>query len=203
MGRNRPQTPIFVQDIVVKSRSFPLFPPSFQHSTSVLHMPRGKKAHTPPFHNSSTAPSPKQRPQKIRMAAKRRRVFNTLPSPYYCYYNKYNKTQGKKPCIQQQTMRILWGKELSSLPAADCGPKAAKDPAEKSKKLTRLRVCGFASCTGETAGAARTEAPSPGRARPGAALPCCGPAAKPPAERCQRTLRGPSRAAQERRNRSG
>ena len=112
MGRNRPQTPIFVQDIVVKSRSFPLFPPSFQHSTSVLHMPRGKKAHTPPFHNSSTAPSPKQRPQKIRMAAKRRRVFNTLPSPYYCYYNKYNKTQGKKPCIQRQTMRTLWGKKI-------------------------------------------------------------------------------------------
>ena len=203
MGRKRPQAPIFVQDIVVKSRSFPLFPPSFQHSTSVLHMPRGKKAHTPPFHNSSTAPSPKQRPQKIRMAAKRRRVFNTLPSPYYCYYNKYNKKQGKKPCIQQQTMQTLWGKELSGLPAADCGPKAAKDPAEKSEKLTRLRVCGFASCTGETAGAARTEAPSPGRAGPGAALPRCGPAAKPPAECCQRTLRGPSRAAQERRNRSG
>ena len=166
-------------------------------------MPRGKKAHTSPFHNSSTAPSPKQRPQKIRMAAKRRRVFNTLPSPYYCYYNKYNKKQGKKPCIQQQTMQTLWGKELSGLPAADCGPKAAKDPAEKSEKLTRLRVCGFASCTGETAGAARTEAPSPDRAGPGAALPRCGPAAKPPAEHCQRPSRGPSRAAQEHRNRSG
>lgn len=203
MGRKRPQTPIFVQDIVVKSRSFPLFPPSFQHSTSVLHMPRGKKAHTPPFHNSSTAPSPKQRPQKIRMAAKRRRVFNTLPSPYYCYYNKYNKTQGKSPASSSKRCEFFGEKELSSLPAAECGPKAAKDPAEKSEKLTRLRVCGFASCAGETAGAARTEAPSPGRAGPGAALPCCGPAAEPPAERCQRTLRGPSRAAQEHRNRSG
>lgn len=161
MGRKRPQTPIFVQDIVVKSRSFPLFPPSFQHSTSVLHMPRGKKAHTPPFHNSSTAPSPKQRPQKIRMAAKRRRVFNTLPSPYYCYYNKYNKTQGKSPASSSKRCGLFGEKELSSLPAADCGPKAAKDPAEKSEKSTRLRVCGFASCTGETAGAARTEAPFP------------------------------------------
>lgn len=141
MGRKRPQTPIFVQDIVVKSRSFPLFPPSFQHSTSVLHMPRGKKAHTPPFHNSSTAPSPKQRPQKIRMAAKRRRVFNTLPSPYYCYYNKYNKKQGKKPCIQQQTMRTLWGKRIKqpsgsgasrrALPANAAWPIPSRPGAQK------------------------------------------------------------------------
>lgn len=203
MGRKRPQTPIFVQDIVVKSRSFPLFPPSFQHSTSVLHMPRGKKAHTPPFHNSSTAPSPKQRPQKIRMAAKRRRVFNTLPSPYYCYYNKYNKTQGKKPCIQQQTMRTLWGKRIKQPSGSGLRTESGQRSGKKSEKLTRLRVCGFASCTGKTAGAARTEAPSPGRAGPGTALPRCGPAAEHPAERCQRTLRDPSRAAQERRNRSG
>lgn len=166
MGRNRPQTPIFVQDIVVKSRSFPLFPPSFQHSTSVLHMPRGKKAHTPPFHNSSTAPSPKQRPQKIRMAAKRRRVFNTLPSPYYCYYNKYNKKQGKKPCIQQQTMRTLWGKRIKQPSGSELRTESGQRSGKKSEKLTRLRVCGFASCAGETAGAARTEAPSPGRAGP-------------------------------------
>lgn len=203
MGRKRPQTPIFVQDIVVKSRSFPLFPPSFQHSTSVLHMPRGKKAHTPPFHNSSTAPSPKQRPQKIRMAAKRRRVFNTLPSPYYCYYNKYNKKQGKKPCIQQQTMRTLWGKRIKQPSGSGLRTESGQRSGKKSKKLTRLRVYGFASYAEKTAGAARTKAPSPGRARPGAALPCCGPAAKPPAECCQRPPRGPSRAAQERRNRSG
>ena len=185
MGRKRPQTPIFVQDIVVKSRSFPLFPPSFQHSTSVLHMPRGKKAHTPPFHNSSTAPSPKQRPQKIRMAAKRRRVFNTLPSPYYCYYNKYNKKQGKKPCIQQQTMRTLWGKRIKQPSGSGLRTESGQRSGKKSEKLTRLRVCGFASCTGKTADAARTEArteaPSPGRTGPGAALPRCDPAAKPPA----------------------
>ena len=161
MGRKRPQTPIFVQDIVVKSRSFPLFPPSFQHSTSVLHMPRGKKPHTPPFHNSSTAPSPKQRPQKIRMAAKRRRVFNTLPSPYYCYYNKYNKAQGKKPCIQQQTMRTLWGKRIKQPSGSGLRTESGQRSGKKSEKLTRLRVCGFASCAGETAGAARTEAPFP------------------------------------------
>lgn len=161
MGRKRPQTPIFVQDIVVKSRSFPLFPPSFQHSTSVLHMPRGKKAHTPPFHNSSTAPSPKQRPQKIRMAAKRRRVFNTLPSPYYCYYNKYNKKQGKKPCIQQQTMRTLWGKRIKQPSGSGLRTESGQRSGKKSEKLTRLRVCGFASCAGKTAGAPRTEAPFP------------------------------------------
>lgn len=161
MGRNRPQTPIFVQDIVVKSRSFPLFPPSFQHSTSVLHMPRGKKARTPPFHNSSTAPSPKQRPQKIRMAAKRRRVFNTLPSPYYCYYNKYNKKQSKKPCIQQQTMRTLWGKRIKRPSGSGLRTESGQSSSKKSEKLTRLRVCGFASRTRETAGAARTEAPFP------------------------------------------
>lgn len=135
MGRNRPQTPIFVQDIVVKSRSFPLFPPSFQHSTSVLHMPRGKKAHTPPFHNSSTAPSPKQRPQKIRMAAKRRRVFNTLPSPYYCYYNKYNKKQGKKPCIQQQTMRTLWGKRIKRPSGSGLRTESDQRSGRKERKV--------------------------------------------------------------------
>lgn len=203
MGRNRPQTPIFVQDVVVKSKSFPLFPPSFQHSTSVLHMPRGKKAHTPPFHNSSTAPSPKQRPQKIRMAAKRRRVFNTLPSPYYCYYNKYNKKQSKKPCIQQQTMRTLWGKKIKRPSGSGLRTESGQSSSKKSEKLTRLRVCGFASCAGETEGTARPEAPSPGRAGPGAALPRCGPVAELPAERCQRTLRGISRAAQKSRNRSG
>ena len=203
MGRNRPQTPIFVQDVVVKSKSFPLFPPSFQHSTSVLHMPRGKKAHTPPFHNSSTAPSPKQRPQKIRMAAKRRRVFNTLPSPYYCYYNKYNKKQSKKPCIQQQTMRTLWGKRIKRPSGSGLRTESGQSSSKKSEKLTRLRVCGFASCAGETEGTARPEAPSPGRAGPGAALPRCGPAAELPAEHCQRTLRGISRAAQKSRNRSG
>ena len=135
MGRKRPQTPIFVQDIVVKSRSFPLFPPSFQHSTSVLHMPRGKKAHTPPFHNSSTAPSPKQRPQKIRMAAKRRRVFNTLPSPYYCYYNKYNKKQGKKPCIQQQTMRTLWGKRIKQPSGSGLRTESGQRSGRKERKV--------------------------------------------------------------------
>ena len=144
MGRNRPQTPIFVQDIVVKSRSFPLFPPSFQHSTSVLHIPRGKKAHTPPFHNSSTAPSPKQRPQKIRMAAKRRRVFNTLPSPYYCYYNKYNKTQGKKPCIQQQTIRTLWGKRIKQPSGSGLRTKSDQRSGRKERKVDpspRVRFC--------------------------------------------------------------
>lgn len=135
MGRKRPQTPIFVQDIVVKSRSFPLFPPSFQHSTSVLHMPRGKKAHTPPFHNSSTAPSPKQRPKKIRMAAKRRRVFNTLPSPYYCYYNKYNKKQGKKPCIQQQTMRTLWGKRIKQPSGSGLRTESGQRSGRKERKV--------------------------------------------------------------------
>lgn len=152
MGRKRPQTPIFVQDIVVKSRSFPLFPPSFQHSTSVLHMPRGKKAHTPPFHNSSTAPSPKQRPQKIRMAAKRRRVFNTLPSPYYCYYNKYNKKQGKKPCIQQQTMRTLWGKRIKQPSGSGLRTESGQRSGRKERKVDSPPCVRFCQSHGTRSG---------------------------------------------------
>lgn len=165
MGRNRPQTPIFVQDIVVKSRSFPLFPPSFQHSTSVLHMPRGKKAHTPPFHNSSTAPSPKQRPQKIRMAAKRRRVFNTLPSPYYCYYNKYNKTQGKKPCIQQQTMRTLWGKRIKQPSGSGLRTESGKRSGRKERKVDPPPCVRFCQLHRENSGRSPDRSPLPPAAR--------------------------------------
>ncbi len=182
MGRKRPQTPIFVQDIVVKSRSFPLFPPSFQHSTSVLHMPRGKKAHTPPFHNSSTAPSPKQRPKKIRMAAKRRRVFNTLPSPYYYYYNKYNKTQGKKPCIQQQTMRTLWGKRIKRPSGSGLRTESGQRSGRKERKVDPPPCVRFCQLHRENSGRSPDRSPLP---------------------RPRGTRSGPSRAAQERRNRSG
>lgn len=161
MGRKRPQTPIFVQDIVVKSRSFPLFPPSFQHSTSVLHMPRGKKAHTPPFHNSSTAPSPKQRPQKIRMAAKRRRVFNTLPSPYYCYYNKYNKKQGKKPCIQQQTMRTLWGKRIKQPSGSGLRTESGQRSGRKERKVDPPPCVRFCQLHRENSGRSPDRSPLP------------------------------------------
>ena len=161
MGRKRPQTPIFVQDIVVKSRSFPLFPPSFQHSTSVLHMPRGKKAHTPPFHNSSTAPSPKQRPPKIRMAAKRRRVFNTLPSPYYCYYNKYNKKQGKKPCIQQQTMRTLWGKRIKQPSGSGLRTESGQRSGRKERKVDPPPCVRFCQLHRENSGRSPDRSPLP------------------------------------------
>ena len=165
MGRKRPQTPIFVQDIVVKSRSFPLFPPSFQHSTSVLHMPRGKKAHTPPFHNSSTAPSPKQRPQKIRMAAKRRRVFNTLPSPYYCYYNKYNKKQGKKPCIQQQTMRTLLGKRIKQPSGSGLRTESGQRSGRKERKVDPPPCVRFCQLHRENSGRSPDRSPLPPAAR--------------------------------------
>ena len=165
MGRKRPQTPIFVQDIVVKSRSFPLFPPSFQHSTSVLHMPRGKKAHTPPFHNSSTAPSPKQRPQKIRMAAKRRRVFNTLPSPYYCYYNKYNKKQGKKPCIQQQTMRTLWGKRIKQPSGSGLRTESGQRSGRKERKVDPPPCVRFCQLRRGNSGRSPDRSPLPPAAR--------------------------------------
>lgn len=165
MGRKRPQTPIFVQDIVVKSRSFPLFPPSFQHSTSVLHMPRGKKAHTPPFHNSSTAPSPKQRPQKIRMAAKRRRVFNTLPSPYYCYYNKYNKKQGKKPCIQQQTMRTLWGKRIKQPSGSGLRTESGQRSGRKEQKVDPPPCVRFCQLCRGNSGRSPDRSPLPPAAR--------------------------------------
>ena len=166
MGRKRPQTPIFVQDIVVKSRSFPLFPPSFQHSTSVLHMPRGKKAHTPPFHNSSTAPSPKQRPQKIRMAAKRRRVFNTLPSPYYCYYNKYNKKQGKKPCIQQQTMRTLWGKRIKQPSGSGLRTESGQRSGRKERKVDPPPCVRFCQLHRENSGRSPDRSPLPRQQTP-------------------------------------
>lgn len=172
MGRKRPQTPIFVQDIVVKSRSFPLFPPSFQHSTSVLHMPRGKKAHTPPFHNSSTAPSPKQRPKKIRMAAKRRRVFNTLPSPYYCYYNKYNKAQGKKPCIQQQTMRTLWGKRIKQPSGSGLRTESGQRSGRKERKVDPPPCVRFCQLHRENSGRSpdRNPLPQPRGTRSGPSL---------------------------------
>lgn len=188
MGRKRPQTPIFVQDIVVKSRSFPLFPPSFQHSTSVLHIPRGKKAHTPPFHNSSTAPSPKQRPQKIRMAAKRRRVFNTLPSPYYCYYNKYNKKQGKKTCIQQQTMRTLWGKRIKRPSGSGLRTESGQRSGRKERKVDPPPCVRFCQSRRGSSGRSpdRSPLPRPHGTRSGPSL-----------------LRSGSGAAQEHRTRSG
>lgn len=128
-------------------------------------MPRGKKAHTPPFHNSSTAPSPKQRPQKIRMAAKRRRVFNTLPSPYYCYYNKYNKKQGKKPCIQQQTMRTLWGKRIKRPSGSELRTESGQRSGRKERKVDSPPCVRFCQLRRENSGRSPARSPLPPAAR--------------------------------------
>lgn len=161
MGRKRPQTPIFVQDIVVKSRSFPLFPPSFQHSTSVLHMPRGKKR-THPLSTTLPQRHPQNRdPKKSAWRLSEGEFSTPSPAPTTVTTTSTIRNRAKSPASSSKRCGLFGEKELSSLPAADCEPKAAKNPAEKSEKLTRLRVCGFASCTGKTAGAAGQEPPPP------------------------------------------
>ena len=134
---------------------------SFQHSTSVLHMPRGKKAHTPP---STTLPQrhPQNRdPKKSAWRLSEGEISTPSPAPTTVTTTSTIRNRAKSPASSSKRCGLFGEKELSSLPAANCGPKAAKDPAEKSEKLTRLRVCGFASRTRETAGAARPEAPFP------------------------------------------
>ena len=203
MGRKRPQTPIFVQDIVVKSRSFPLLHQVFNIQLLFCTC-RVEKKRTHPLSTTLPQRHPQNRdPKKSAWRLSEGEFSTPSPAPTTVTTTSTIRHRAKSPASSSKRCGLFGEKELSSLPAADCGPKAAKDLAEKSEKPTRLRVCGFASCTGKTAGAARTEAPSPSRAGPGATLPRCGPAAEPPAERCERTLRGPSRAAQERRNRSG
>ena len=95
------------------------------------------------------------------MAASEGEFSTPFPAPTTVTTTSTIRHRAKSPASSSKRCRLFGEKELSSLPAADCEPKAAKDPAEKSEKLTRLRVCGFASCAGETAGAARTEAPFP------------------------------------------
>ena len=79
------------QDIVVEGRNFPLFPRSFQHSTFPFHIGCGKEPQTPGFNNPFTLhpqtggnPNPLFPPELFR-------VFHNFPTPYYGYYNKFNK----------------------------------------------------------------------------------------------------------------
>ena len=72
-----------------KTRTFPHFPPTFQHSTSVLHTSSGKKVEVSPFHISFTT-LPQERGNRNHLKpAELFRVFHIFPTPYYGYYNKF------------------------------------------------------------------------------------------------------------------
>ena len=133
MGRKRNKKGKIDLDIVVKGRNFPLFPHGFQHSTSVLHRQSGKDPPRYPFHKSSTAPSPEGDPRKIPAAPGKNRVFHTIPSPYYCYYNKYNKAQPEKPFFGGRKNGDSGENELRSLWPGPEAQKAPSSPAGRSK----------------------------------------------------------------------
>ena len=78
------------QDIVVESRIFPLFPLSFQHSTSEIHIVCGKIPDKTPFNISFTAHSQPRGKQNFLIIPEFFRLFNIFPTPYYEYYNKFN-----------------------------------------------------------------------------------------------------------------
>jgi hypothetical protein len=90
MGRNAGESGKTEQDIVVRRQSSPLFPPSFQHSTSVLHTRRGKKSRSSPFHKPFTLHSQAGGKPQSRTIPHIFRLFHIFPSPYYEYYNKFN-----------------------------------------------------------------------------------------------------------------
>lgn len=99
------------------------------------------------------------------MAAKRRRVFNTLPSPYYCYYNKYNKKQGKKPCIQQQTMRTLWGKRIKRPSGSGLRTESDQRSGRKERKVNPPPCVRFCQLHRENSGRSPDRSPLPPAAR--------------------------------------
>jgi hypothetical protein len=90
MGRKRNKMGKISLYLVAKRRSFPHFPLSFQHLTSVLHNGCGKKRRFPPFNISFTSLSHPGGNPKPRIPAGHFRVFNIFPTPYYDYYNKFN-----------------------------------------------------------------------------------------------------------------
>jgi hypothetical protein len=90
MGRKRNKKGKISLYLVAKRRSFPHFPLSFQHLTSVLHIGCGKKHRSPPFNISFTSlPQPGGKP-KPHFPTRLFRVFHKFPTPYYGYYNKFN-----------------------------------------------------------------------------------------------------------------
>jgi hypothetical protein len=105
MGRNAGESGKTEQDIVVRRQSSPLFPPSFQHSTSVLHTRRGKKSSTSPFHKPFTLHSQAGGKPWSRTIPHIFRLFHIFPSPYYEYYNKFNINLAVQPLYHGATDR--------------------------------------------------------------------------------------------------
>ena len=90
------------QDVVAKGRIFPLFPQSFQHLTPTIHIGCGKKPPTTRFNTSSTTHSQPCGKPLPRMKPDTFRLFNIFPTPYYGYYNKFNKIDRSGDCIPTQ-----------------------------------------------------------------------------------------------------
>ena len=103
MGRNAGESGKTEQDIVFRRQSSPLFPPSFQHSTSVLHTRRGKKSSSSPFHKPFTLHSQAGGKPRSRTIPHIFRLFHIFPSPYYEYYNKFN--------IDQKVLSLFYGRK--------------------------------------------------------------------------------------------
>ena len=91
MGKNRKKMGKNGPYLVVKTQTFPHFPQSFQHSTCVLHMGCGKKGPFSPFHNPFTTHSQRRGNPNPRIPTGLFQVFHKFPTPYYGYYNKFNK----------------------------------------------------------------------------------------------------------------
>ena len=103
MGRNAGESGKTEQDIVFRRQSSPLFPPSFQHSTSVLHTRRGKKSSSSPFHKPFTLHSQSGGKPRSRTIPHIFRLFHIFPSPYYEYYNKFN--------IDLEVLSLFYGRK--------------------------------------------------------------------------------------------
>ena len=103
MGKNRGKMGKTDPYLVVKSQTFPHFPPSFQHSTYSFHIHCGKQGFSSRFHNSSTTHSQSGGNQNPRIPTRLFRVFHKFPTPYYGYYNKFNKIDRSADNSEEQT----------------------------------------------------------------------------------------------------
>ena len=79
------------QDVVETGRIFPLFPLSFQHSTFSFHGICGKKKGADGFHSPFTIHSQTRGEPKALAPPNKNGVFHIFPTPYYDYYNKFNR----------------------------------------------------------------------------------------------------------------
>ena len=149
MGKTSRFSGLFGLYLVWKSRIFPPFPQTFQHSTSVLHSGGGKIPRSTAFHNSSTIPPQPRGNRKPRAATDFFRLFHIFPSPYYDYCNKINrKANGKDGALS------LFEKREPKL--FDCKTQTcfAQYPIEKiwrGSRAERQTLCAL-PCAGGCAG---------------------------------------------------